>query len=187
MNPGHRDRSLGDGVYYSADDYVGIGPRLLILLVDGVVLFAMVWVVGIPWFMIFGELNRAFTAVLIAAIWLYVVPLKRSRFRTLGYRLAGAKLVTLKGQRPSLISLTLRSVLWMFGPFNPLLDLLWCSTDVDRQSMRDRFTYICLVRNHASPVGTGEVHLAYFTALGYTLAYPRVVHPKTEVMHATLN
>ena len=47
-----------------------------------------------------------------------------------------------------------------------------------QDTMRDRFSNMCLVRNDASPIGAGEVHLAYFTALNYTLAYPRVVHPK---------
>ena len=43
--------------------------------------------------------------------------------------------------------------------------------------MRDRLTNMCLVRNRADPIGTGEVLLAYFTAFGYTLAYPHVIHP----------
>lgn len=179
MNRAPRDRSLGDGVYYSADDYIGITPRLLILLVDSIVLAMIVFVIAFVWLLVLGGADRVLAAVLIAAIWLYAVPLKRSTVRTPGYWLAGAKLVTLKGEQPSLVALTLRSVLWMFGPFNLLLDLLWCSADPDRQSMRDRFTYMCVVRNRAMPIGTGEVHLAYFTAVGYTLAYPRVVHPKT--------
>lgn len=178
MSQSRRDRSLGDGVYYAPDDYIGLAPRILILLVDFLVVAVIVFVTTIVWALLVGDPNRAFTAILILAIWLYVVFLKRSRFRTLGYRLTGAKLVTLKGQRPSLFMMTFRSLLWMFGPFNLLLDLMWCSADDDRQTMRDRFSNMCLVKHDASPIGTGEVHLAYFNALGYTLAYPRVVHPK---------
>jgi len=177
MNQRPRDRSLGDGVYYCPEDYIGLGPRILILFVDAIVLVAIVFVIGVPTFLVAGD-NQVAGWIILAAIWLYSVPLKRSNFRTIGYRLAGVKLVTLKGQRPSLFMLTFRSLLWLFGPFNLLFDLMWCSADDDRQTMRDRFSNMCLVRNNASPIGAGEVHLAYFTAMNYTLAYPRVVHPK---------
>jgi hypothetical protein len=64
---------------------------------------------------------------------------------------------------------------------------MWCCADDDRQTMCDRYCGLCLVRNDAGPIGTGEVHLAYCTAVNYTLAYPRVVHPtkaKTAVAQA---
>jgi uncharacterized RDD family membrane protein YckC len=174
-----RDRSLGDGVYYRAEDYVGFSPRILILVVDTLVLVAIVCLVACVWGNMVGDYNGVFAGTIALAIWLYVVPLKRSAFRTIGYRLTGAKLVTLTGQRPSLFMLTFRSLLWILGPCNILFDLIWCGVDDDRQTMRDRFTSMCLVRNRADPIGTGEVHLAYFNAFGYTLAYPHVVHPKT--------
>jgi uncharacterized RDD family membrane protein YckC len=175
-----RDRSLGDGVYFVADDYIGLGPRILILVVDGVVLAAGVWLLAFLWLNLRRNYDGVFACVVTLAIWLYLVPLKRSDIRTIGYRLTRAKLVTLKGQRPSLFMLTFRSLLWMFGPCNILFDLIWCGIDDDRQTMRDRFSNMCLVRNDATPIGTGEVHLAYFTAFGYALAYPHVVHPKPE-------
>jgi hypothetical protein len=178
MNRGQRDRSLGDGVYYRAEDYIGLGPRILILLVDGIVLVVIMLVLAIGWVIVGHDDHRIFAWIAIGAIWLYSVPLKRSNFRTIGYHLTGVKLVTLKGKRPSLFMLTFRSLLWLLGPFNLLFDLMWCSADDDRQTMRDRFSGMCLVRNDATPIGTGEIHLAYFTALIYTLAYPRVVHPK---------
>jgi hypothetical protein len=78
----------------------------------------------------------------------------------------------------SLPMLTFRSLLWMFGPCNFEFDLISCGIDDDRQTMRDRFTNMCLVNKSAEPIGTGEVHLAYFNAFGYTLAYPHVCHPK---------
>ena len=171
-----RDRSLGDGVYYRAEDYIGLGPRLLILLIDGIVLVAILFTLIVAWVVAGGEADRTFGWTVVASIWLYSVPLKRSRFRTLGYHLTGVKLVTLRGERPSLFMLTFRSLLWLLGPFNLLFDLMWCSADDDRQTMRDRFSGMCLVRNDATPVGAGEIHLAYFTALTYTLAYQRVVH-----------
>src|SRR3989442_1205543 len=108
-----RDRSLGDGVYFAADDYIGLGPRIIILFVDTVVLGLMVWMLSSFWFHLVGD-HEMFAGVVVFAVWLYLVPLKRSVFRTIGYQLTGVKLVNLKGQRPSLWLLTLRSLLWIF-------------------------------------------------------------------------
>jgi uncharacterized RDD family membrane protein YckC len=178
MTQRQRDRSLGDGVYFKSDDYVGLGPRIVILIVDTLVLVAIVWVIAFAWMGFIGDYIGGFSGIIALVVWIYSVPLKRSKLRTIGYRLAGAKLVTLKGKRPSLFMLTLRSLLWMFGPWSLFFDWIWCGIDDDRQTIRDRFTSMCLVRNHASPIGSGEIHLAYFNAFGYSLAYPHVVHPK---------
>lgn len=174
-----RDRSLGDGVYFTADDYIGVAPRIIILFVDTLVLGVIVLLLALLWFYLVGD-YKIFAGVVALAVWLYLVPLKRSVFRTIGYRLMGAKLVNLKGQRPSLFMLTFRSILWIFGlaPSNLLLEFIWCGIDDDRQSIRDRIANTCLVKNDATPIGTGEVHLAYFFSFAYTLAYSRVVHPK---------
>ena len=174
-----RDRSLGDGVYFAADDYIGLGPRIIILFVDAVVLGLMVWILKSFWFHLVGHYEM-FAGVVVFAVWLYLVPLKRSVFRTIGYQLTGVKLVNLKGQRPSLWLLTLRSLLWIFcfNPANFILEYFWCSIDYDRQSIRDRITNTCLVKNDATPIGTGEVHFAYYFSFGYMLAYSHVVHPK---------
>ena len=172
-----RDRSLGDGVYFAPTDYIGAGRRLIILCVDTVALFVMGWGLSIAWAGLFGHDER-FIAALAVAVWLYLVPLKRSAWRTVGYRLAGAKLVNLQGERPTLWLLTLRSLLWIFFliPGNVLVDVLWCSVDEDRQSIRDRIASTCLVKNRATPVGTGEVHMAYYFVLGYMFTYSHVVH-----------
>jgi uncharacterized RDD family membrane protein YckC len=178
-----RDRSLGEGVYFERHDYVGFGPRFVIFIIDSLVLAALIWLIAFFWENTVGEYTGMFSAFLLFAVWFYLVPLKRSKVRTIGYRLMGCKLVTLKGTRPSLFMMTFRSLLWMFGPFHFLLDVIWCGIDDDRQTMRDRFSNMCLVRSNAEPIGTGEVHLAYLYAFGYSLAYPRVVHPKTGALH----
>ena len=174
-----RDRSLGDGVYFARDDYIGLGPRFVILIVDSVVLVAIVWLLSFTWLSFADDYNVTFAVITALAIWLYVVPLKRSAIRTVGYQLTGAKLVTLQGGRPSLFMLTFRSLLWTLGPFNLIFDLIWSGIDDDRQTMRDRYSYMCLVKNAAHPIGTGEIHVAYVYAIGYNFAYPHVVHPKT--------
>ncbi len=174
------DRSLGDGVYFAPDDYIGLGPRIVVFVVDSIVLAALLWIVAFLWFNTIGDYPGTFLLLAISLIWVYLVPLKRSDTRTLGFRTVGCKLVTLKGSRPSNSMLTFRTLLWMFGPCNFLLDLIWCGIDDDRQTMRDRFSNMCLIRNNAEPIGTGEIHLAYFNAFGYNLMYPRVVHPKAS-------
>jgi hypothetical protein len=57
-----RDNSLGSGVYYAADDYVGIGRRLVIYLVDGVVLSALLIGTLILWVLIGGGPPRGLFA-----------------------------------------------------------------------------------------------------------------------------
>jgi hypothetical protein len=46
--------------------------------------------------------------------------------------------------------------------YSLFLEVLWCRVDSDRQSLRDRMTNTCLVKNNATPIGTGEVHMAYY-------------------------
>lgn len=179
MPVSQRDHSLGCGVYFKPSDYIGLGPRILIFLVDAVVLLLLIGGLSWVWFSYFEEIGKAYVALVLLVAWHYQVVLKRSKFRTIGYRLVGVKLVTLRGKRPSLFMLTFRELLWLFGPCNFLFDLIWCGVDVDKQTMRDRFSEICLVRNSAQPAGEGEIHLAYFTAMGYALQYPHVVHPNS--------
>ena len=113
------------------------------------------------------------------ASWLYLAVLKPSPVRTVGFRLANLKIVNLRGQRPSVLRMTFRLMLWMFGPFNLLFDLMWMGPDADHQSLRDCFSGTCVVRNDALPLGEGPVHLVRYTAMGMAMAYPRVVRPRT--------
>lgn len=180
-NPMHlppRDRSLGDGVYFSKTDYIGPSRRIVIVCIDTIVLLMMGWGLSSAWVRVLGQEDGLISA-LVVMTWLYLVPLKRSAWRTVGYQMTGAKLVNLQGARPALWLLTLRSLLWMFFfiPFNFLMDVLWCSVDDDRQSIRDRITNTCLVKNRAIPIGNGEVHIAYYFVLGYMFTYSHVVHP----------
>ncbi|MDH4081620.1 MAG: RDD family protein [Nitrospira sp.] len=187
MHPSQRDRSLGDGVYFSDTDYIGPSRRIVIVCIDTVVLLVMGWGLSSAWVGVFGH-DEGLISALVIMIWLYLVLLKRSAWRTVGYRVAGAKLVNLQGTRPALWLLTLRSLLWMFFfiPSNFLIDFLWCSVDDDRQSIRDRIANTCLVKHHAVPIGTGEVHIAYYFVLGYMFAYSHVVHPHpTHTVSAT--
>jgi len=110
--------------------------------------------------------------------YLYLTLLKASRVRTLGYKLTGSKIVNLRGQRPSIIWMTFRLALWIGGPFSFLFDLFWSGIDDDRQTLRDRFAGTCVVNTNAEPIGESEIHLAYFTAGGFNLMYPKVMRSK---------
>ncbi len=173
-----RDTSLGKGVYYAPDDYAGMGRRVLIFLIDLTVLSLLLVAVVVGWIVIRGRPPIVLTLTILAGTWFYVVACKRTPLRTVGYWLLGCRLVDLQGQTPSLFALTVRSLLWMFGPFNLLFDLMWCGIDDDRQTLRDRFAQTCLIRDGAVPIGEGEVHLTYFDIGSFNLMYPRVVHPR---------
>jgi uncharacterized RDD family membrane protein YckC len=174
------DRSLGDGVYYAASDYVGLGLRIVIAIVDSLILL-FAWallaiagqLVGLPGF---------FVLLGIVFFWWYEVPLKRSRFRTLGYWLTGSKIVNLRGERPSLFLLTVRALLtWGFGPYYWFFNLFWCGIDDDRQTLADGYAKTCLVKLRAEPIGNGSVQLAWYFAGGMALSYPRVVYWRESV------
>ncbi len=176
------DHSLGTGVYFSPQDYVGYWPRLIILAIDlfvPVVASGAIMMLGS--FAVEGSEGLWFFVCLLG-IWLYLVPLKRSRFGTLGYRVIGCRLVTLHGTRPSLLTLTARLAMWGFGPSTLAFDFVWCGIDQEGQTLRDRFIGVCVVKRRAQPIGEAPIHMAYYTVMGYTLFLPRVTRPTTEPM-----
>ena len=173
MPPRKRDTSLGRGVYYASDDYIGIVRRIVVYAVDGFVLLCLLTLFVA---LAMDHLEEWIPLWCLLIVWGYVVVLKPSRLRTVGYRVVGCRIVNLKGERPSIFRMTMRSMLWIIGPFNLLLDLGWCAADDDRQTLRDRYAGTCVIREGAVPLGTGEIHLTRFSALGYALAYPVVVH-----------
>ncbi len=180
MNARPRDTSLGAGVYFKHEDYIGFGKRLVILAVDLTVLVVVGFLLLFASVVIFAFLKSEtaplFFYIWLGFIWLYMTAIKGSRLRTLGYRAVGAKIVTLRGQRPSLLRLTLRWGVWVLGLLVMLIDLLWTTIDDESQSLRDRFAGTYVVKHKAQPVGSGEVHIARCTALGYNFAYEHVTH-----------
>jgi len=108
------------GVYYSRGDYVGVARRMLIDLVDFLAALALSALAVAAAFMAPTAVAERLWLPLTAFVWFaYFVLLKRSRFRTLGYRIAGAQIVDLTGGRPSIFSLSARLVFVLFGPLNP--------------------------------------------------------------------
>ena len=153
--------SSAEGVAYQPDDYAGLGRRMLAAGIDfAVILFlpAIVW-------MTLEELLPEYLVLVLVwwpgLAWLYLVVLKRSPVRTLGYRIAGVKIVNLQGGRPGLWRLTLRVVFALTGPLAPILDFFWIPGNPQKQALRDLFGQTYVVRNDAQPVG--RVSLKYCT------------------------
>lgn len=168
-----RDTSLGVGVYFAPEDYVGILRRAVIVVVDLAVLVLLFFAVAV----LGGVLNGTLTLVYLFCVWAYLTVVKASRIRTVGYRLTGARILNLRGTRPSVFRMTFRLLLWLLGPFNLVVDLLWSGIDKDRQTLCDRYAGTCVAKARAEPIGTAEVHLACYCALGLALWYPRVARP----------
>lgn len=92
------------GVYYSRDDYAGFWRRLVVDLIDFAILFIVVVTVTLGAAFILPAGEQAIPHVLfwsgIVLGFVYLVLLKRSRFRTLGYLVGGVRVVSIQGQRP---------------------------------------------------------------------------------------
>lgn len=180
------DHSLGDGIFFNQDDYAGFTRRVIVMLIDSFVLILLSFATLIA--MTFAETIWPDTDFTVASIfgslvlaWIYLTVLKRSRFRTLGYRLADLRITTTTGVQPSLLTMTFRMLMWGFGPVNFLMDLVWIAADTERQTIRDCLAGTYVVRQNAHPAGTAPMHLARYCGLGLTLAYPRVVHHEPTV------
>jgi len=168
------DNSLGEGVYYDSRDYIGLWPRIAILLIDGWVIFCWLLVLSTVWVILVQGSMRWLLVAFLVGSWLYMVALKRTRFGTLGYFATGCQLVTLRGLRPSLFRLTARSGLLIFSWLITAFDWLWCGLDDNRQALRDRIVGTCLVRRKATPRGTGNIRVVYYFFWGYVMALPQV-------------
>lgn len=173
MTTQQQDTSMGIGVYFALDDYVGIIRRIVILLVDLAVLFIMYLLFAALLIPIAGAHSGSVGLLYVGTAWAYLTVLKSSRLRTVGYRLMGARIINLRGRRPSAFRMTFRVLLWLFGPFN-MIDLIWSNVDKERQTLRDRFAGTCVVNNQAQPIGTGEIKFKYSYAFGLSLVYSQV-------------
>jgi uncharacterized RDD family membrane protein YckC len=166
---------LGEGVFYAAGDYTSLVRRLLILVIDSAVIIAFGYGVEIVLGIARPQATDRWLPCIWAALsWTYLTIIEASPLGTLGFLLTGAKVVNLKGERPSVFRMTLRLLLWVIGPFNLLLDVLWLAGDRRRQMLRDKIAGTYVVRKTASPAGRGRIRLANLMILGLNLAYPEV-------------
>jgi len=163
-------------VVYRDADYASVGRRLLIDFIDTAVAGTVAVVLSVIAWMFSQDAAGGLAAVASwVVVWIaYFVLLKGSRFRTLGYVIAGARIVDRTGQRPGYGALLFRLSFVIFGPANFLIDLLWVSTDLSRQALRDKFAHTYVIRNGAAPVGTGRVVYRVYMVFGWTMLFPEV-------------
>lgn len=109
------------GVYFQRDDYATFPRRLMVDLIDLAIFAILLLLSSIALAYLFVNDRGAriqdlvFLAGLAIAV-LYFVVLKRSRFRTLGYRIGRVKVVDLNGRAPSYWSLVVRMLFGLLGP-----------------------------------------------------------------------
>jgi uncharacterized RDD family membrane protein YckC len=165
------------GVFYRRDDYIGAGKRLLIDFVDTVVATGVSVLISAALIVLVPDDNVVYAGIALTwvVIWLaYFVLLKRSRFRTLGYLIMGARVVNLRGERPSVASLLARLLFVVGGPANFLIDLFWITSDPCRQAIRDKFAHTYVVRNAAAPLGTGKIVYRTYAMFGTMFLFQEV-------------
>lgn len=110
----------------------------------------------------------------LAAAFFYFVVLKRSRFGTFGYRLGRFGVVSLDGRVPGYWSLITRLLFGMLGPLNWVLDLIWLTSDANRQSLRDKFANTYVIKAKAQIAGEGPVVFRYYSICGFTWLFREV-------------
>jgi uncharacterized RDD family membrane protein YckC len=166
-------------VYFRREDYASFWLRVLVDLID----FA---VIGTAWaglIVLSAVIDDSFTKTtfdllllaLAAMAILYFVVLKRSRFRTLGYRVGRVRIVGLNGDTPSYFALLMRLMFATLGPFNWFLDLVWLSNDAHRQALRDKFANTYVIKAKAQPAGWGRIILRRYEILVINVLFREVV------------
>jgi uncharacterized RDD family membrane protein YckC len=160
------------GVYFRKQDYAGVWRRLLTDTVDSATAIGLCAVASIPVWNV-GSKDVLF-AIWAAVFFSYFVLLKRSRFRTVGYRITGVRIVGFDGERPGLWPLTLRLIFMVLGPLNYFMDILWVSSDPHKQALRDKFAHTYVVRKDAAPAGTGKLIFRYYHIFGYNYLFREI-------------
>jgi uncharacterized RDD family membrane protein YckC len=172
------------GVYYSLVDYAGFWRRLLVDIIDFTLLLVATITVTMGAALLLPAAEQSMPKVLFlsgfALGFAYLVLLKRSRFRTLGYLVGGIRIVSIHGERPSLWSLTVRALFAVFGPFNVLIDILWLTNDERRQALRDKLAHTYVIRDRAVPLGHGAIGYTTYTIFGWNLLFAEVRRASSE-------
>jgi uncharacterized RDD family membrane protein YckC len=169
--------AVGDdqGVFYATTDSPGFIVRLLVDVIDLVI--AIVIADGFLWLANLAlppePALRPFVPLpLFVLWWMYLVALKCTRVGSLGYLVFGIRAVNLKGERPSLLRMTLRVGLSL--AFNHVVDLIHLMSDDSRQALRDKLSETYLIKRKASPLGRGRFVYSRTFFLFYALVYREV-------------
>jgi len=170
-------------VYFRDEDYAGLGRRIAAFILDHVVLLVLFTIMFVATILpyppdVMNRMRAAENAVERTQIqqeyfrlpavqarvggsmrmWVvlcafYYIALRRLRGGTLGYRLAGIRLVDVTGQAPGLKVLVKRFVLGAIFTAPLGASYYLCLKDERRQSLHDRWCNTWLVRKRAEPAG----------------------------------
>jgi uncharacterized RDD family membrane protein YckC len=161
------------GVFYAVPDYAGIGRRVLILFIDGVVLMILLLAITIPAMILNVSQVPYFCAgILVTMIYLALLP--ATGIGTIGYICMGVALVDLHGHRVPFWRALFRAGFIVLGPFNLLADVIWLGGDANRQSIRDKIARTYVVRRDAFPAGSGEIRYRTYFIFGYNIVFAEV-------------
>ena len=176
-----KDTGLGEGVYFAQDAYSGLGRRFFIQAIDLAVLLVGSYALGTGFFVVTYGDPVYFLWLLFGTWWGYLV-LVESIVGTLGFWIAGVRIVDCRGQRPSILRMSGRFLLLLLGPFNPILDLFWLASDAHRQTLRDKFAGTFVVKKDAQPVGKGQIRVRVYLIMGMTIAFAEIQHTDTATL-----
>lgn len=169
------------GYFYEPSDYAGIFRRALVIVIDLAALVGSFIAVSAIDAAVHRDETRALSSTAVYSwlivAYLYLVILEASSIGTLGFMVAGVKIVTLDGRRPSFIRMTFRLFFWILGPINALVDLFWLTGDEFKQTLRDKFSGTLVIRKNAKPAGSGAIRLNRYQFLGYSFVFFEVDKP----------
>lgn len=165
------------GVFYEKKEYAGFIKRVVIAVVDLFVIavFSMACLYVTDYLIYYEDTYYKFNFIftIILAI-LYLAVLKRSKYRTIGYILTGVKIVDLKGEKPSIFKMILRVLLILIGPFELIVDIIWLTSEVTKQTLRDKYIGTYVVNQNAVPIGKGKLQNVSLGFMGWNLMYREV-------------
>ncbi|RPH99193.1 MAG: RDD family protein [Calditrichaeota bacterium] len=164
-----------NGVFFQTRDYGSIGRRFLAAIIDIMILVVVFFILSATG-QLFSE-NWAVNLLIFVFIvftTVYLTWIKKSPLRTLGYRLAGIKIVTLQNKPPSLVTMFFRLLLMLFYPFQFPIDTLWLINDPHRQSLRDKLTCTYVIREDTIPVGERQIICVNYCLLGFNFLFKEV-------------
>lgn len=168
------------GVFYDKADHAGFFRRLVATVIDTLLLLSVAFTLAFFWIIISPDdehLPATFFITWLAVAYLYLALLKPTKVRTLGFIIAGIKIVDLAGNRPSFGKMTISFLLLgfiLFGPLYILLDLLWLINDQYGQTLLNKIVGVYVVKQQAKPVATGVQKTVICHLLGFNFVFREV-------------
>ncbi len=164
------------GVFFALDDYAGMWRRFAAISIDLIILIILTAAA-----VLFFEYTRDIVStprpiimLTLFGIWYAYLVVTKRLMETLGYKLMGIEILDLRGNQPSLLLMSFRSLFYFIGPMNLLFDIFWIGGDPNRQGIRDKFSGTYVVKKGSTPLGVGRVKYVTYYVWGYMLMFREV-------------